>query len=235
MARATKGVSMDNGNIDIAKWVWVTVVALAALGCVVAALIWANPRSALLRASSADTVSGIRLKRGVAADGASEPADAAFEAGQLSKYYAETLAQSQVAFWFAIASSAIGFFAIIFAATLYTNRGAIFAQTLGGLIMEAVATLAFVQSKNAQQLMMQFFEKLRIDRVHTESRRTVETVKSEEAKDALKIYLSLHYAGVPAAEIIARDIYAVIRPSQIADARRITAIDLAEHPLPGSP
>ena len=54
--------------------------------------------------------------------------------------------------------------------------------------------------------MAEFFDKLRKDREQVESRSLCNDVTNENAKDALRIQLSLYYAGLPNGENIAKAI-----------------------------
>jgi hypothetical protein len=131
-----------------------------------------------------------------------------FEIEQLTNYYSQILAQSRVSFWFSLIFASLGFAIIVVAAFLYTEGSgtATMAQFVAGAIMDAVAGLFFVQSRNAQKSMAEFFDKLRSDRLHMESRRLVDTVSNEQAKDALRLHLSLHYAGLSNANGVAKGI-----------------------------
>jgi len=131
-----------------------------------------------------------------------------FEVEQLANYYAQILSQSKVAFWFSLIFASLGFLVIVVAAFLYnqTNSDSAVAQFIAGLIMDAVAGLFFVQSKNAQQSMGEFFDKLRKDRAQVESRALCEAVETLEAKDALRVHLALYYAGVESHEGVAKSI-----------------------------
>jgi hypothetical protein len=122
-----------------------------------------------------------------------------FETEQLAQYYAQVLAQSKVSFWFSLFFASLGFGVIVIAGFSYTKDagGAAAAQFIAGIIMDAVAALFFVQSKNAQAAMGDFFDKLRRDRQQVESRRLCESITSGPARDALRVQLSLHYADVP--------------------------------------
>lgn len=137
-----------------------------------------------------------------------EKDDVPFEVEQLTNYYSQILSQSKIAFWFSLVFASLGFVAILIAAFLYSSvtAGSTVAQFIAGVIMEAVASLFFVQSKNAQKSMGDFFDKLRSDRLHLESRKMCEAIQSVPAQDALKLNLALHYAGVASAEAIARQI-----------------------------
>ena len=131
-----------------------------------------------------------------------------FEIEQLANYYSQILSQSKISFWFSLIFASLGFATIVVAAFLYTdtNGTATVAQFIAGLIMDAVAGLFFVQSRNAQKSMGEFFDKLRSDRLHVESKLISQEITSGQAQDALRLHLSLHYAGVPGAEEVAKHI-----------------------------
>lgn len=131
-----------------------------------------------------------------------------FETEQLAQYYAQVLAQSKTSFWFSLIFASMGFLVIIIAVFLYSsnNTGATVAQLIAGVIMDAVASLFFVQSKNAQKSMGEFFDKLRRDRMQVESRTLCESLQNPNAKDALRIQLSLYYAGIEKSDQIAQNI-----------------------------
>jgi len=121
------------------------------------------------------------------------------EAEQLAQYYAQVLAQSKIASWFSLIFAALGFVVIIVANFRYSSAsaGAVVAQTIAGIITEAVAALFFVQSNRAQAAMSEFSEKLRRDRQQIESRKLCDALTNDLARDALRIHLALHYADIP--------------------------------------
>jgi hypothetical protein len=134
--------------------------------------------------------------------------DIPFETEQLALYYGQILAQSKISFWFSLIFASLGFLVIIVAVFLYTSAstGATVAQFSAGVIMDAVAALFFVQSRNAQKSMGEFFDKLRRDRQQLESRKLCENIENKTARDALRIELSLHYAEVNNASEIAKTV-----------------------------
>ena len=140
--------------------------------------------------------------------GSEEAKDIPFEIEQLTNYYTQILAQSKISFWFSLIFASLGFATIVVAAFLYTDGAgaATAAQFTAGLIMDAVAGLFFVQSRNAQKSMGEFFDKLRNDRMHMESRNLCDSVEEKSAQDALRVHLALHYAGAPNSEAIAKHI-----------------------------
>jgi len=135
-------------------------------------------------------------------------ADIPFEAQQLAKYYSQVLGQSRVSFWFSLIFASLGFAVIIAAALMYSEKttGSSIASFVAGVIVDAVAALFFVQSRESQKAMAEFFDKLRIDRERLESRRMVEMVSDPVAKDAARLQLALHLAGVPEGKVIADSI-----------------------------
>lgn len=139
---------------------------------------------------------------------ASSEKDLPFETEQLAKYYGEVLAQSKVSFWFSLIFAVVGFLVIIIAAFMYSNRAdsTAYIQMIAGAIIDAVAGLFFVQSRRAQKSMADFFDKLRLDRQHTDSKKMCESIENTIARDALKIELSLYYAGVPDSANVSKSI-----------------------------
>ena len=131
--------------------------------------------------------------------------DVPFESQQLSKYYSQVLGQSRVSFWFSLIFASLGFAVIIAAALMYSEKstGSSVASFIAGVIVDAVAALFFVQSRESQRAMAEFFDKLRIDRERLESRRMVDMLSDPLAKDALRLQLALHLAGVPEGKAIA--------------------------------
>jgi len=129
--------------------------------------------------------------------------DIPFEIEQLANYYTQILAQSKISFWFSLIFASLGFVIIVVAAFLYTDGSgtATTAQFVAGIIMDAVAGLFFVQSRNAQKSMADFFDKLRSDRMQMESRNLSESIVNEEAKDALKVHYVFHKKEGPSKHI----------------------------------
>jgi heme A synthase len=135
-----------------------------------------------------------------------------FESEQLARYYSQVLSQSRVSFWFSLIFASLGFAVIIGAAMLYSDKrnGSTIASFLAGVIIDAVAALFFVQSREAQKAMAEFFNKLRTDRESLESRKLCEIIGDPRAKDALRIHLALHLAGVSDHRAIADSIVSTI-------------------------
>lgn len=134
--------------------------------------------------------------------------DLPFETEQLAKYYAQVLAQSKTSFWFSLIFASIGFMVIVYAVFAYTssNLGTSVVQLTAGLVIDAVAALFFVQSKDAQKSMGDFFDKLRKDRQQVESRALCDSITDKKAQDALRVQLALYYAGLPDYHVLSKDI-----------------------------
>jgi hypothetical protein len=157
-----------------------------------------------LEASSKEVSETKALIEAVAAPTEAVP----FETEQLARYYAQVLAQAKISFWFSLVFASLGFLVIVSSALMYADSrlGSTVASFTAGVIMDAVAALFFVQSRNAQTSMSQFFDKLRRDRQQAESRKLLEDVSNDAAKDALRIQLALHYAEVEGSKEIAKSI-----------------------------
>lgn len=123
---------------------------------------------------------------------------AAFETRALSNYYSHALLRANVSFWFSLTFAAIGFGVIIFAFLTYSPDdigGAIFKASTG-VIIDAVASLFFVQSTNAQKSMGEFFEKLRLDRLNAEARTLLSEIENAERRDEVRTQLVLKYSSI---------------------------------------
>lgn len=131
-----------------------------------------------------------------------------FETEQLAQYYSQVLAQSKISFWFSLIFASLGFAVIVIAGFMYSSAtlGATVAQFFAGVIMDAVSALFFVQSKNAQAAMAEFFDKLRRDRQAFEARKLCESLEDAVARDALRIELALNYAGIVESSKVSKSI-----------------------------
>ena len=110
-----------------------------------------------------------------------------YETEQLARYYGQVLVQSKMSFWFSLVFASLGFLVIIAAALLYSaeRQGATVASFLAGVVIDSVAGLFFVQSKDAQRSMAESFDKLRKDRQQADSRSLCESIEDSKLKDAL--------------------------------------------------
>ena len=99
---------------------------------------------------------------------------------------------------------------IVGAAFLYYEGDAMGASIKIVLIIDAVVTLFFVQSRRAQEAMGAFFEKLRTDRQFIEARKICDEIKDDAKKDNIKTILVLHYSGLQSTGML--DVLAGVPP-----------------------
>lgn len=118
----------------------------------------------------------------------------------LRQYHEQGLAQSRVSFWFSLAFAAAGFVVIATALlgaesdVALTEQGRAFLSLVAGTIVEAVAGLFFVQSNRARRVMVDFFDRLRIDRKLEESLQLANAVEDEGLRSRLQAMLALTLA-----------------------------------------
>lgn len=131
-----------------------------------------------------------------------------FEAIKLSEYYSQVLSQSKISFWFSLIFASIGFTVILLGAFTFVqnNIGSSVVTMISGVIIDSISALFFVQSKSAQKSMSEFFEKLRLDRGISDSKEICETISDPATKDAIKVRLALHLAGISESLIMAQNI-----------------------------
>lgn len=121
-----------------------------------------------------------------------------FEITALAGYYNQALSRSNVSFWFSLVFASIGFVVIIIAFTTHQSgdlTGTI-VKLACGIVIDAVSSLFFVQSTNAQRNMSEFFEKLRLDRLNAEARDMIGEIEDSVMRDQLRAQLILKYSGV---------------------------------------
>ena len=130
----------------------------------------------------------------------SEPKSAIkpFEIPALANYYNQALSRANISFWFSLIFASIGFGVIIFAFLSHnsTDVSGTIIKVISGTVIDAVAGLFFVQSTNAQKLMGDFFEKLRLDRLNAEAREMISEIENVERRDQLRAQLILKYSGI---------------------------------------
>lgn len=126
----------------------------------------------------------------------------------LKEYHAQGLAQSRMSFWFSLIFASIGFAVIALSIVIFLQQSrdasAGWLDTAGkpifalvaGTIIDAVAGLFFVQSNKSRQLMVEFFDKLRVDRKLDEALRLASSVEDTKTASHLKALLSLNFAEV---------------------------------------
>ena len=121
-----------------------------------------------------------------------------FEVVALSNYYNHALLRANVSFWFSIIFGSIGFGVIILAFATHdkSDLWGTVVKAASGTVIDAVSSLFFVQSTNAQKSMAEFFEKLRLDRLNAEARALIGEIENVDRRDELRAQLVLKYAGI---------------------------------------
>lgn len=121
-----------------------------------------------------------------------------FEVKALATYYNRALSRATVSFWFSIIFATIGFGVIVFALLSHdpTDLYATILKVVSGTVIDAVSSLFFFQSTNAQKQMGDFFEKLRLDRLISDARAMIGEVENAERRDQLRAQLVLKFAGI---------------------------------------
>jgi hypothetical protein len=126
----------------------------------------------------------------------------------LKEYHARGLAQSRTSFWFSLIFASIGFAVIALSIGIFLQQtrdaSAGWLDTAGkpiftlvaGTIIDAVAALFFVQSNKSRQLMVDFFDKLRVDRKLDEALRLASSVDDKTTASNLKALLSMNFAKI---------------------------------------
>ncbi len=123
-----------------------------------------------------------------------------FETTALSAYYNHALLRANISFWFSLTFATIGFGVIIFAFATH-DRSDVWGTVLkaaSGAIIDAVSSLFFIQSTNAQKSMSEFFEKLRVDRMNADARELISEIEDPERRDQLRAQLVIKYAAIEA-------------------------------------
>jgi len=138
----------------------------------------------------------------------------------LRSYYTQVLNQSGISFTYSLVFAAIGFVVIIFSIVPQdfqsTNRNTDrtdvtsgenapnpeerqnykWAGLISGIVIEAVSTLIFVQTNNARKTMIEFSEKIRLDRRLNESLSLIDTIPNEKIQSRVKALLVLNFSGI---------------------------------------
>jgi hypothetical protein len=119
------------------------------------------------------------------------------------EYHAQGLAQSKVAFLFSLVFASLGFLLIaasVVAVLTGADVGAGVVTLVSGAVVEAVSVLFFVQANRARTLMVEFFDKLRVDRSLDESLRLSQTIPDPLIKSRLQTILAIRLAQAQATD-----------------------------------
>lgn len=118
----------------------------------------------------------------------------------LREYATQSLSQSRVSFRASMIAGAIGF-AVILVGVLLAISGSSWTQAaipvIGGAVIDAVAALFFTQDRRHQQMMLEFFDKLREDRRLDEALVLINGISDDELRARVQSSLVLNFANVP--------------------------------------
>jgi len=106
--------------------------------------------------------------------------------------------QVRTGFRFFIVFASLGYLTLVTMAFFHQpgSGGSTFAQFIAGMVMIGLSTVFFSKSKNAHQSMVNYLEEWR-NRERMEKCKVIcENVSDETTRDALRIQLSLYYAGI---------------------------------------
>jgi hypothetical protein len=146
------------------------------------------------------------------------------------EYHAQGLAQSKIAFLFSIVFAALGFLLIaasVIAVLAGAQVGTGVISLISGSVVEAVSALFFVQANRARNLMVQFFDRLRVDRSLDESLNLAQSITDPLIRSRLQTLLAVRLAQATATDEVLRTVMAatatesvqVASPEAEADAR----------------
>jgi len=119
----------------------------------------------------------------------------------LKAYHEQSLGQSRITMWFSLIFAAIGFLVIV-GGFLNGSLSERLVKIGSGVIIDAVASLFFVQSNKARELMVAFFDKLRTDRKLDESLQLVQQIPDAALRARIMAALALNFADVKAEKYI---------------------------------
>jgi hypothetical protein len=116
----------------------------------------------------------------------------------LIKYYQQSLEQSNVSFWFSLGMGTLGFLIIVSSIfnPLNQERDLTKIHILSGIIIEAVSALIFVQSNKTTETMVNFAEKIRLDRWMRKGFILTDTIENEDLKSKVKAIITMNLLGI---------------------------------------
>jgi len=115
----------------------------------------------------------------------------------LEAYHQQALQQSQVQFWFSLASSVVGFVFIVVmvAITVAAEKASWYeylVKTAPGAIMEAVSVLFLAQARETRDRATDFFKELNYERQISKSVEIADSISEPSVQDSIKAKIALH-------------------------------------------
>lgn len=150
----------------------------------------------------------------------------------MREYHAQGLSQSRVSFWFSLVFASLGFAIIALSIVLFIQNdqdGAMLQKTakpaftlVAGTIIDSVAALFFVQSNKARQLMVDFFDKLRVDRKLDEALSLLSTIDDPLISSKARSIVALNFADVPLEASTLASMFLAVSPTNPIGQRVLT-------------
>ena len=106
--------------------------------------------------------------------------------------------QVKIGFRFFIVFASLGYLTLVTTAFFHQagSAGSTFAQFLAGMVMIGLSTIFFSKSRKAHRSMVKYLEEWRNRERMEKCKVLCEDVSDETTRDALRIQLSLYYAGI---------------------------------------
>lgn len=149
------------------------------------------------------------------------------ELALMSKYHTQGLTQSRVSFIFSIGFAAVGFILIAVALLTTDPDKAITDQSIpiagvtSSIVIEAVASLFFVQSNRARQIMVEFFDRLRADRRLEEALQLADEMPDPTLRARMMLVLGLSLAERQVTDELLSVLIGVSKTDSMADRRGV--------------
>lgn len=119
-----------------------------------------------------------------------------YDISKFDEYHKECLRQSKVSFTYSILFAVFGFFVFIGTIILYADSKYLAGASVASATIEVVSGLFIVQTNRTRKLMLDFFDKLRLDRRLDQSLNLCDSIEDLTIKNTLKAKLSLFLLGM---------------------------------------
>ena len=117
----------------------------------------------------------------------------------LLKYYQQSLEQSNISFWFSLGMGSLGLFIILSAIFPLNPKNEVYQMYINivsGIVIQSVSALIFVQSNKATKTMIDFAEKIRLDRWMRKGITLTDTIGNEDLKSKVKAIITMNLLGI---------------------------------------
>ena len=156
----------------------------------------------------------------------------------MREYHAQGLSQSRVSFWFSLVFASLWFAIIALSIGLFlqeneNNSGSVVDRVasaskpiftlVAGTVIDAVSALFFVQSNKSRQLMVEFFDKLRIDRKLDEALSLIEKITDPIIASKVKSIVAMSFSEVQLKPDIVHAMFLDAKPETRQSAKKSDA------------